>query len=41
MNPTRQIGVAGNLSRDAFAGINERVAFLSSPSTYLDMMFDT
>ena len=36
MNPTRQIGVAGNLSGDAFAGINEKVAFLSSPRTYPD-----
>jgi len=34
MNPTRQIGVANNLSRDAFADINGKVAFLSNPLTY-------
>jgi hypothetical protein len=40
MNPTRQIGVAGNLSGDAFGGIAEKVAFLSSPSR-TRMVFDT
>jgi aminoglycoside phosphotransferase family enzyme len=36
MNPTRRSGVAGNLSGEAVAGINDKVAFLSSPRTYPD-----